>query len=254
MNTRKDKAQHFRDLHRPGDPVILYNAWDAGSARAVARGGAKAIATGSWSVAAAQGYADGEELPLDEALANAARIVKCVDLPVTVDFEGGYAPDPAMIAENVNRLLQLGVVGLNFEDRVVNGTGLYSIEEQVARLRAVRRAADGLGIPAFINARTDVYMQAGRDADPGRLMDEALRRGAAYAQAGADGFFVPKLTEKDRIPQICEKVALPVNVMTSGDVEEVRALSRLGVARISFGPSPYLRAMAGVEAEARALA
>lgn len=253
MNSQNDKALHFRGLHRPGDPVVLYNAWDAGSAQAVARGGAKAIATGSWSVAASQGFADGEELPLEAALANAARIVNSVELPASIDFEGGYAADPATITGNVHRLLQLGVVGLNFEDRVVGATGLFSIEEQVARLRAVRRAADDLGVAAFINARTDVFMQAGRDADPGPLMDEVLRRGAAYAEAGADGFFVPKLTDKALLPQVCERIALPVNVMTSGDVQEVRALARLGVARISFGPTPYLKAMAGLEAEARAL-
>jgi 2-methylisocitrate lyase-like PEP mutase family enzyme len=251
MTNQIAKAQQFRSLHRSDDPVILYNVWDAGSAAAVARGGTKAIATGSWAVAAAQGYADGEELPLDDALVIAARIVKCVQLPVTVDFEGGYAPDPATIMKNVHRLLQLGVVGLNFEDQVVSGPGLYSVEDQVTRLRAVRRAADDLGIPAFINARTDVFLKAPPDANHDHLLDEALVRGRAYAEAGVDGFFVPGLADEELIREICDGIKLPVNVMVSGNLQEVRAVAKLGVARISFGPAPYLNAVAHLEHEAR---
>lgn len=118
MTSQTDKARHFRSLHVPHDPVILYNIWDAGSATAVARAGAQAIATSSWSVAAAQGYADGEALPFDAALAAIARISNCVNLPVSVDFEGGYATDPDTLSRNVGRLLALGVVGLNFEDPI----------------------------------------------------------------------------------------------------------------------------------------
>lgn len=169
MTSQTIKARMLRSLHVPHDPVILYNIWDAGSAAAVARAGAKAIATGSWSVAAANGYADGEALPLDDALAIVARIAACVDLPVTVDFEGGYGSDPETVGLNVGRLLALGAVGLNFEDQVVNRSGLYSIENQVARLRAVRQAVDASGIPAFINARTDVFLQAPPDVDHARL-------------------------------------------------------------------------------------
>lgn len=196
MTCQIDKAAFFRSLHIPHDPLILYNIWDAGSAKAVAAAGAKAIATGSWSVAAAQGYQDGEEFPLSDALAMVARITRSVDAPVTVDFEGGYAADPETVGQNVRRLLALGVVGLNFEDQVVDGQGLYSIEDQVARLRAVREAADALGIPAFINARTDVFLKAESDMEPASLLNDALARAAAYAEAGADGFFVPELTDK----------------------------------------------------------
>lgn len=174
MTSQINKAEFFRSLHVPHYPLILYNIWDAGSAKAVAAAGAKAIATGSWSVAAAQGYQDGEELPLDDALAVVARITCSVDIPVTVDFEGGYAADPETVSRNVRRLLALGVIGLNFEDQVVDGKGLYSIEDQVARLRAVREAADSLGVPAFINARTDVFLKAAPHAEPAGLLDDAL--------------------------------------------------------------------------------
>lgn len=252
MTSQIDKAAFFRSLHIPHDPLILYNIWDAGSAKAVAAAGAKAIATGSWSVAAAQGYQDGEELPLDDALAVVARITGSVDIPVTMDFEGGYAADPETVGQNVRHLLELGVVGLNFEDQVVNASGLYSIEKQAARLRAVRQAADALGIPAFINARTDVFLKAEPDVEHASLHVDALARAAAYAEAGADGFFVPGLTDRTLIRQICDEVALPVNVMMAPDPDRIREVALLGVSRISFGPNPYRNMIAAVEREAAA--
>ena len=254
MNSQIERAEIFRSLHIPGDPIVLYNIWDAGSAVAVARGGAKAIATGSWSVAAAQGYSDGEEMPLDDALSVVSRIAKCVDLPLTVDFEGGYANDPATVRQNVGRLLALGVIGLNFEDQVVHGNGLHDIDHQSERLQAVRSAAGDAGVPAFINARTDVFLKAAEGADHAALLDEAMAREAAYAAAGANSFFVPGLREKKLIEKICRQATLPINVMTSGDMEEVRALAEIGVARISFGPTPYARVSRDLESSARIFA
>lgn len=252
MTSQIAKAELFRRLHTPHDPLILYNIWDAGSAKAVAAAGAKAIATGSWSVAAAQGFHDGEDLPLDDALVVVARITRSVDIPVTVDFEGGYAADPETVSQNVRRLLALGVIGLNFEDQVVDGEGLYSIEDQVARLRAVREVADGLGIPAFINARTDIFLKAEPDVEHATLLNDALERAAAYAEAGADAFFVPGLTDKLLIREICERVALPVNVMMAANPENVSDIAALGISRISFGPNPYKSLITALEREARA--
>lgn len=252
MTSQIDQAKLFHSLHVPHSPLVLYNIWDAGSARAVAHAGAKAIATGSWSVAAAQGFEDGEELPLDDALAVVAKIVQGVDLPVTVDFEGGYAVDPEGVGQNIRRLLALGVVGLNFEDQVVNAPGLFSITDQTARLRAVRDAADALGVPAFINARTDVFLKAAPDVEHASLLDDALARAAAYCEAGADGFFVPGLTDKSLIRSICEKVALPVNVMMTADAQAIRDVAALGVSRVSFGPHPYIGLTAILEREASA--
>jgi 2-methylisocitrate lyase-like PEP mutase family enzyme len=249
MTSQIDKAERLRRLHVPHNPLILWNIWDAGSAKAVARAGAKAIATGSWSVAAAQGYDDGEALPLEDALALVGRIVQSVECPVTVDFESGYAADPETVGQNVRRLLSLGVVGLNFEDQVMNAPGLYSIEDQVMRLQAVRKAADSLGVAAFINARTDLFLKAGPESDPAQLLVETLARGAAYATAGADGFFVPGLKDKGLIRTICETVPLPVNIMAA-DPQGNGELASLGVARISFGPNPYRRMIAALEREA----
>lgn len=236
--------QQFRDLHVPGAPLVLYNVWDAGSAKAVARAGARAIATGSWSVAAAQGYDDGEALPLPLALQIAARIAVSVPLPVSVDFEGGYAVAPDEVAANVAALLDTGAVGLNFEDQIIGGQGLHPIADQAARVAAVANACAGR---AFVNARTDVFLQAGPDADPAALLDEALARGAAYANAGADGFFVPGLRDPEAIRTISAAVPLPVNVMAPRLDTEIAALAALGVARVSFGPHPYRAMLADVE-------
>jgi hypothetical protein len=116
-----DKAKAFANLHRKGDPVVLYNIWDAGTAKAVAASGAKALATGSWSVADANGYGDGQQIPMLQLVDIARSIVAATELPVSIDFEGGYAEDPDATAQNVGHVIDTGVVGINFEDQVVGG-------------------------------------------------------------------------------------------------------------------------------------
>src|SRR5690348_4958378 len=137
-----EKATRFAELHVKGAPLLLYNAWDAGSAKSILQAGAKAIATSSWSVAEAQGYRDGEAIPIELAQHIIARIAATVDVPVSVDFEGGYSEDDRELAANISRLLELGVIGINFEDRVVKGSGLYDIDRQARRLVAIRKAAE----------------------------------------------------------------------------------------------------------------
>src|SRR3982074_1486081 len=159
-----EKARRFAVLHVKGAPLLLFNAWDAGSAKSVLDAGAKAIATSSWSVAEAQGYRDGEAIPITLVEQIIARIASTIDAPVTVDFEGGYSEDDGALAENVSRLLELGVIGINFEDRVVKGGGLYDIDRQARRISAIRKAAEHKGVELFINARTDVFFEHGDDA------------------------------------------------------------------------------------------
>src|SRR6202047_857413 len=137
-----EKAARFAELHVKGKPLLLFNAWDAGSAKAIFDAGAPAIATSSWSVAEAQGYRDGEDIPVGFADQIIARIAASVDLPVSVDFEGGYTEDNALLADNISQLLDLGIVGINFEDRVVKGSGLYGIDRQAGRVTAIRQAAE----------------------------------------------------------------------------------------------------------------
>jgi len=239
-----EKAKAFAALHVKGQPIILYNAWDAGSAKAIADAGAKAIATSSWAVAAAQGFKDGEDLPIAMAEQIVSRIVATVDKPVTMDFEGGYSEDDGALAWNIERILDLGIVGINFEDRVVKGKGLYGIDRQASRISAIRDTADRKGIPLFINARTDIFLGNGDD------VDEAIQRGKAYASAGAAGFFIPGLAAPDQIRRIAADVPVPINVMVMEGVPSNDELARLGVARISYGAIPHLESMGALRERA----
>ena len=250
--TQAEKARAFGALHVPGQPLVLFNAWDPGSAKAIAEGGAKAIATGSWSVADAHGFGDAEGLPFDLAIANAARIVGAVALPVTIDFEGGYAVDPGKLAANFGTLLATGAIGCNFEDRVIGGDGLHPVAEQAERIRAMRRAAERAQVDAFINARTDIFLQARAEAHDRAAADAALERARAYADAGASGFFVPGLADESLLARVCEASPLPVNAMMFAGMPDRRRLGELGVARVSHGPGPYRQAMKALTEAARA--
>ena len=241
MQGQAENARNFHALHKKGEPVILFNIWDPGSAKAVADAGAKAIATGSWPVAAAHGYADGENIPLDLAMDNLHRIVDTVDLPVTCDLEGGYGAAPDVVAETVKQACMAGAVGFNFEDQIVGGKDLYDIASQVPRIAAAREAADKHGASAFLNARTDLFLKAKPDEHTSAMLDEAVERAKAYEQAGANGFFAPGLADEGQIARLCEQVELPVNIIALPHVPDTKTLASLGVARISYGPVPFKR-------------
>jgi 2-methylisocitrate lyase-like PEP mutase family enzyme len=249
MGIREDKARRFAALHRRDDPLVLFNVWDAGSARIVAAAGAQAIATGSWSVAASHGADDGEMLAFELVLANVARVVDAVPLPVTVDFEGAYAVEPAEAGANAAALAATGAVGCNVEDRVIGGEGLHPLDLQCARIEAIRRATpDGF----FINARTDLFLGAAQTDHQARVGD-ALERARAFAAAGADGLFVPGLREPGPIAEICADSPLPVNIMVSPGTPPLERLAALGAARISHAGAPWRVAMQAL-AEAAAVA
>jgi len=243
------KFEEFARLHVVGNPLVLFNIWDAGSAQAVAKAGARAIATGSASVAMANGFGDGEKLPMEYALANAARVVEAVDLPVTVDFEGGYSADAGAAAANVARLAETGAVGCNFEDQVVGGEGLYPIEVQAERIAAVRGA---VGSDFFINCRTDLFLKAPQETHDEAMVDEAIARVRAYAEAGASGFFVPMLGDLKLLERICAESPIPVNFMTYPECPSNADVAATGVARISHGPFPFVALMGKLEEAARA--
>lgn len=237
----------FAALHVPGDPLILFNVWDAGSARAVAVAGAKAIATGSHGVAEANGYRDGEDFPFELALANCRRIVNVTDLPVSIDFEAGYGASAEDVARSAEAVVEAGAVGVNLEDRAPGTDELLPVAEAAARVAA----AAGAGL--WVNARTDVYR--GRKADdysPG-MVDEVIARADAYARAGAGSLFVPFLGDHQIIAAICERSPLPVNVMWAPGRGTHAELAALGVARISYGPGPWAAAMAWLGEQAKAV-
>ncbi|WP_293699030.1 MULTISPECIES: isocitrate lyase/PEP mutase family protein [unclassified Sphingopyxis] len=240
-----DKIAEFRALHVPGDPLILVNIWDAGSAKAVAAAGAKAIATGSFGVAGAQGRADGEDFPLEDVFENLARILRVTDLPVTIDMESGYGADPAAVGISVARAKAAGAAGINMEDRLPGQTALLAIPDAVARYRA---AAD-TGI--FVNARCDTFRGADVAQDGDTLVAATLERARAYADAGAGSLFVPFLLDPKCIAAICDASPLPVNILRGKGGPTHKDLASLGVARISHGHQPWAAAMAWLTGQAR---
>jgi 2-methylisocitrate lyase-like PEP mutase family enzyme len=241
------KFETFAALHVPGVPVVLYNIWDVGSAHAVVAAGAKALATGSHPVADANGWPDGQQVPIDFALANATRIVDAVDVPVSIDFEGGYAVDPEEVARNVVRLAGTGAVGCNFEDQLIGGEGLHPLDLQVRRVAAIRAA---VGDQFFINARTDLFLKTQTYDDA--LIDQLIERGKAFANAGASGFFVPRLSDPRQIERVVRNVPLPLNLIAFPGAPPKSEWANAGVARISHGPFPHRALMKTLEEMARA--
>jgi 2-methylisocitrate lyase-like PEP mutase family enzyme len=235
------RYETFAALHVPGSPVVLYNIWDVGSALAVVAARAKALATGSHPVADANGWPDGQKVPMEFVFANARRIVDAVEVPLTVDFEGAYAVDPAEGGANVARLAETGAVGCNFEDQVIGGDGLHPLDLQVRRIAAIRQA---VGDSFYINARTDLFLKTQTYDEA--LIDQVVERGKAFADAGASGFFVPRLADPAQIERVVREVPLPLNVIAFPGAPDKQVWADAGVARISHGPFPHRALMAAL--------
>ena len=219
-------ASVFRRLHQDG-LLILANAWDAGSGRLIESLGGKAIATSSAAVAWSHGYADGDLLPVPLLVATVAEIARVVSVPLTVDVEGGYSTDPAAVAGTVAAVIDAGGVGINIED----GTGEPDL--LCAKIEKSKAAGARLGVEIFVNARTDVYL---RDLAPSeRRLEETLARAGRYRAAGADGIFVPGVTDGNEIRTIAATVGLPLNVLARRGLPPAAALEALGVRRLSAG-------------------
>ena len=224
-----ERARTFLELHTAPEILVLANVWDVASARVVAStDGVRALATASHSIAATFGYEDGENIPLDLHLDMVGRIVAAVDVPVTMDFEAGYG-DPG---ETTRRAIGKGVVGGNLEDQ------MKPLDDAVAAVEAVLAAGRDAGIDFVLNARTDAFVRAPRDADRGALVEEAIRRGRAFLEAGAPVVFVPGAILREEItalvdalgPQRLSVIGVPRHSLS------VRELQELGVARVSTGP------------------
>jgi 2-methylisocitrate lyase-like PEP mutase family enzyme len=247
MMSHPDPAavEAFAALHVPGKPLILYNIWDPGSAVAVAAAGANAIATGSWGVACAMGYKDGETLPLDYAIDNLKRIRSVTDLPVTIDMEAGYGSSAAEVEASVSLAAEAGAAGINIEDKWPGPRTMMDTAEAASRIAAA--AATGL----FVNARCDLAILTPQENHDGALVNAMLERAKAYADAGAQGLFAPFLKKADLIAKLCAASPLPVNILVGEGVPSISELSNLGVARISHGHGPWAAAMDQLTKEAR---
>jgi 2-methylisocitrate lyase-like PEP mutase family enzyme len=219
-------AGALRALHVPGRPLVLPNAWDADSARLVVEAGFPVVATSSAAVAAALGHPDGEAAPVDDMLAAAARIVAAVSVPVTVDAESGYGLAPADLA---GRLLEIGVAGCNYEDTDHTGGGLRPIVEHAARVTELRKAA---GDELVLNARVDAFIGA---PDEAAVFDDAVARGRAYLEAGADCVYPILVRSPELLAEFVRQVGGPVNAAALPGGPGLAALAELGVARISLG-------------------
>jgi 2-methylisocitrate lyase-like PEP mutase family enzyme len=219
------QAQQLRGLHVPGSPLLLVNAWDPPSARRLAHDGYPAIATTSAGVAEALGYEDGNVTPPDEMLGAVARIAAAVDVPVTADLEAGYGLEPRAL---VTGLLGAGAVGLNFEDTDHAAGALTDPERQAERLAAIKQAGRDAGVDVVLNARVDVFLRGGD-------VDEAIRRGRLYAQAGADCVYPIGVRGRDAIRRLVAEVGAPINILAVPGGLSLDELRELGVARVSFG-------------------
>jgi 2-methylisocitrate lyase-like PEP mutase family enzyme len=229
------RRELLRSLHVPGDPLVLPNAWDAASARAVVAAGFPAVATTSGGVAAALGYEDHEGAPSPEMLAAAARIARAVDVPVTADAEAGYGLGAD---ELVAALKEAGVAGCNLEDTDHSTGAIRDPKEQANWLRQVREADDAL----VVNARIDVFLHGG--AVQAEFVGPALERAHAYFEASADCVYPILLSEADAIAAFVAEAGGPVNILAGGDAPSPQELARLGVARVSYGPRLYRDVMA----------
>jgi 2-methylisocitrate lyase-like PEP mutase family enzyme len=244
----------LRSLHRPGAPLLLPNAWDVATARAVVAAGFPVVATTSAGVAEALGYEDHEGAPGDEMLAAAARIASGVEVPVTVDAEAGYGMQPA---ELVAALRSAGAAGCNLEDTDHTDESLRDPDRHAEWLGAVRRAAEADGYRLVINARVDVFLGpflsgAGPETQE-ELVPDALRRANAYLEAGVDCVYPITLWETDALSRFMSDVRGPVNVVRLPQAPSLAELAELGVARVSWGHLLYRGAMARFQDELASL-
>jgi 2-methylisocitrate lyase-like PEP mutase family enzyme len=251
MAHQQAKAKAFRKLHVVGNPVILYNVWDPGSAKAVTSVGAKAVGTSSWAVAEAFGFSDGEQTPLELVVDNLRRIVEATELPVTVDLESGYGDDPETVGKTISLAIGAGAVGCNLEDSIASTGEIREVSDQASRIRSARGAAKADKVDFFINARCDVFFQGLAEEHNGALAKKAIERANLYAKAGADGLFLPGLSNIQLIEQIAKASPIPLNILVDGPTPSISLLSESGVARVSYGATPYGEMIKAFEEAAR---
>lgn len=237
-STQQERAEMFHRLHSDDSILVLVNAWDAASAKLFERAGSRAIATTSAGIAWSHGYSDGQQMNVSELVQACERICRVVSVPVSVDIERGFGKTPAEVSANVRALLDLGIVGVNIEDGVAPDTKKLVPPEVLAeKISALRDVASEARVRVFINARTDTYFLPADDRVA--RYDDTVRRAKMYADAGADGIFVPGLDNLEEITRMAKDVPRPLNIYAGYDgLPSVDELRRVGVRRVSLGCGP----------------
>ena len=246
---QRRKAESFRRMHDRSRVLVLPNAWDAASAYVFSRAGLPAIATTSGGVAWSLGYADGEQMPRDVAIAAVARIAAAVHLPVSADIERGYGANPDAVADSVRAVIAAGAVGVNLEDGLADGS-LRALDDAAERIRAARAAAVAAGVPIVINARTDGWLlQTG--ASETQRFDDAVRRANAYLAAGADCIYPIGVGDSATLAALVRALDAPINVAARPGLPDLAELARLGIARVSTATRFATLALSAIERAAR---
>jgi len=235
MLSSQSKAEEFRRLHDRKNVLILPNAWDVPSARLFEDEGFPAVATSSAGMLVSLGYPDGEDIPVSEFAMVVGRIARVLSVPLSADVVGGFGDSPEGVAKSVRAVVKAGAVGINIEDFVHRTKKLLPVEKQVSRLQALIGLRKSSSVPFVINARTDA-LRFGTGDEEAKLA-EAIRRAEAYRDVGVDCVYPMGLTDAESISRFVKALGFPVNVMVRKGLPPVAELKRLGVARVSFGPS-----------------
>lgn len=225
----------FKNLHHSGKMLVLPNVWDPLGAILLEKIGYKAVATASASIALSNGFADGQKIPLKEVIIILAKIVNSVSIPVSADIEGGYGNNNNDLKENIKQLIDTGIAGINFEDSNHYGEGLISISEQCKKIEIIKETAAQQGIMLFINARADVNLRS-KSLPATEKVEEIIKRGKAYRDAGADGFYPMLLKDQSGIEKVINEVKIPVNILLVPGIPNLDLLQKMGLARLSLGP------------------
>lgn len=233
---QQEKAKRFYDLHHSGRLLVLPNIWDPLGALLLEDLSFPAVATASAAVAFTNGFDDGEKISFELLITLLKRITGSVGVPVSADVESGFAENNFQLKENIKLLLDTGIIGINIEDVDKKTNSLWPIKVQSEKIGIIKNTAQESGIPLFINARTDVYIRGKGFDTPESKLDECLKRGIAYKNAGADCFYPITMTRKEDIGKTVEQLKMPVNVLVMDGIPKLSALQEMGVARISLGP------------------
>ena len=230
--TQQQKAKSFYDLHHCGKLLILPNIWDSLGALLLEDIGYPAVATASAAVAFSNGYDDGENIPFNILLALLKRIADNVNIPVTADIESGYAENDQQLKQNIQLLIETGIVGINIEDTDKKTNALLPVEVQCEKIKLIKKVSAEMKTPVFINARTDVYLRS----QSNNKLEEAIQRGLAYKDAGAGCFYPITMNNAEDISRTVEQLKMPVNILIMPGIPALTDLEKMGIARVSLGP------------------